>query len=208
MKRVEELVTRRLLLRPFRAADLQDLYDCLSDPEVVRFEPYPPATWAKAEAALRELMAGGDMLAVERREDGRVIGNVCLGGREFEALELGYLLRRDCWGRGYALEACRALVEEAFSRGAHRIYAECDPQNAASWRLLERLGFRREAHFRKNVYFWKDAAGCPCWKDTYVYGLLREDAAGLCLEEKFDLEARSQAAEAGPVSGALCEGDM
>ena len=48
MKRVEELVTRRLLLRPFRAADLQDLYDCLSDPEVVRFEPYPPATWAKA----------------------------------------------------------------------------------------------------------------------------------------------------------------
>ena len=94
MKRVEELVTRRLLLRPFRAADLQDLYDCLSDPEVVRFEPYPPATWAKAEAALRERMAGGDMLAVERREDGRVIGNVCLGGREFEALELGYLLRR------------------------------------------------------------------------------------------------------------------
>ena len=180
MKRVEELVTRRLLLRPFRAADLQDLYDCLFDPEVVRFESYPPATWAKAEAALRE----------------------------FEALELGYLLRRDCWGRGYALEACRALVEEAFSRGAHRIYAECDPQNAASWLLLERLGFRREAHFRKNVYFWKDTAGCPCWKDTYVYGLLREDAAGLCLEEKFDLEARSQAAEAGPVSGALCEGDM
>ena len=89
MKRVEELVTRRLLLRPFRAADLQDLYDCLSDPEVVRFEPYPPATWAKAEAALCERMAGGDMLAVERREDGRVIGNVCLGGREFEALELG-----------------------------------------------------------------------------------------------------------------------
>ena len=44
-------------------------------------------------------------------------------------------------------------IRKAFSEGVHRIYAECDPCNAASWKLLERLGFTREAHFRRNVFF-------------------------------------------------------
>ena len=52
------------------------------------------------------------------------------------------------------------------------IYAECDPRNEASWRLLERLGMAREAHLRQNVYFWTDEQGLPQWKDTYVYALL------------------------------------
>ena len=65
-----------------------------------------------------------------------------------------------------------------FRDGAHRVYAECDPRNLPSWRLLERLGFRREAHFRQNLYFRKDAGGAPIWKDTYVYALLESDAAG------------------------------
>ena len=56
-----------------------------------------------------------------------------------------------------------------------------DPCNAASWRLLERLGFTREAHFRQDVFFRRDAADKPIWKDTYVYGLLNSadrDRAG------------------------------
>ena len=60
----------------------------------------------------------------------------------------------------------------AFAAGVHRIYAECDPENENSWRLLERLGFSREAHLRQNVYFWKDTDGNPIWKDTYVYARL------------------------------------
>ena len=53
-----------------------------------------------------------------------------------------------------------------------RIYAECDPLNTRSWKLLEALGFRREAHLLQNVYFWKDEGGKPIWKDTYIYGKL------------------------------------
>ena len=56
-------------------------------------------------------------------------------------------------------ESCKALISQAFSIGVHRIYAECDPDNSSSWKLLETLGFHREAHFRKNVYFWKSGAG-------------------------------------------------
>ena len=78
------------------------------------------------------------------------------------------------WGQGYAQESCAALICRAFSQGVHRIYAECDPCNTASWKLLERLGFAREAHLRQNVFFWKDENSNPIWKDTYVYGILKE----------------------------------
>ena len=71
------------------------------------------------------------------------------------------------------------MIGEAFRQGAHRIYAECDSQNQASWRLLERLGMVREAHLRRNVFFWTDKQSLPLWKDTYVYALLNpEEGAG------------------------------
>ena len=64
------------------------------------------------------------------------------------------------------------LVRQAFSDGIHRIYAECDPLNSGSWKLLEALGFQQESHLRQNVWFWKDENGKPVWKDTYVYAML------------------------------------
>ena len=73
------------------------------------------------------------------------------------------------WGKGYAKESCKELIALAFSNGVHRIFAKCDPKNQASWRLLESLGFEREAHLKQNVYFWKDDTGKPIWKDTYIY---------------------------------------
>jgi RimJ/RimL family protein N-acetyltransferase len=95
-----------------------------------------------------------------------------LGKRPYDSVELGYLLARAYWKQGYAREACRAAVSHLFGQGVHRIYAECDPENEASWYLLERLGFEREAHLKQNVFFWKDGHGNPIWKDTYIYGKL------------------------------------
>ncbi len=66
------------------------------------------------------------------------------------------------------------MIKNAFSAGVHRVYAECNPKNERSWRLLEKAGLRREAHFRQNIYFHKDSAGNPLWKDTYVYILLND----------------------------------
>ena len=63
-------------------------------------------------------------------------------------------------------------MEKEFSNGVHRVYAECDPRNECSWKLLEKLGFTKEALFRQNVYFVKDEQGNPIWQDTYVYARL------------------------------------
>lgn len=166
--------TQRLILRRFRKEDIQDLYEYLSDEEVVRFEPYRPMDLQAVGENLDWRISTEEMIAVELKTTGKLIGNVYLGKRDFEALEIGYAFNRQFWGQGYATESCKALIELAVSRGIHRVYAECDPCNIASWKLLEKLGFRREAHLRKNIYFWKDAQDNPIWKDTYVYGFLGE----------------------------------
>lgn len=166
--------TERLILRRYKKEDIQDLFEYLSDPEVVKYEPYKPLTLEEAEENLEWRIGTDEMIAVELKSSRKMIGNVYTGRRDFEALEIGYVFNRDHWGQGYAAESCRALIRQAFSRGIHRIYAECDPENKGSWKLLEALGFQREAHFRKNVYFWKDEAQKPIWKDTYVYAKLSD----------------------------------
>ena len=169
-----QIETERLILRRFCKSDLQDLYEYLSDEEVVRFEPYKPMDLQEAENTLNWRMTTEEMLAVELKASGKMIGNVYLGQRDFEARELGFVFNRQYWGQGYARESCEAVLQQAFATGVHRIYAECDPENVHSWRLLEKQGFRREAHLRENVYFWKDEQGNPVWKDTLVYAILNE----------------------------------
>ena len=156
--------TKRLCLRRFQPGDSLTF---LADPEVVRFEPYPPLNEAQQADTLAARIQDSAFFAIEFK--GAVIGNLYLG-----AIELGYALARAHWHNGFAKEAASAAIQAAFASGAHRIYAEYDPENEASRRLLESLGFAREAHFRKNVYFKKDSSGNPIWKDTFVYSLLNE----------------------------------
>ena len=164
--------TERLILRRYQKEDLPDLFEYLSDMEVVEYEPYKPLTLDEARENLEWRIGTDEMIAIELKNSHKMIGNVYMGKREFEALEMGYVLNKNYWGYGYAAESCKALIEQAFSNGIHRIYAECDPRNRNSWKLLERLGFQREAYFRKNVYFWKDENSKAIWKDTYVYAKL------------------------------------
>ena len=83
------------------------------------------------------------------KESGKVIGNICCGNRDFAAREVGYIVNKHYQQQGYAAEALSAVIAQAFREGAHRIYAECDPRNVPSWKLLEKVGLRREAHFRQ-----------------------------------------------------------
>ena len=179
--RLEKILggTDRLILRRFEKRDFQDLYAYLSDEAVVRFEPYRPMTEAQVRDELESRITSEEMIAVEEKKSGKLIGNVHMGRRDCSALEIGYVFNRKYWGQGYAGESCRFLIDQAFSRGIHRIYAECDPENTNSWHLLEALGFSREAHFIRNVAFWTDENGKPIWKDTYVYALRnRADESG------------------------------
>ncbi len=168
--------TKRLIIRSFTAEDAKDLYEYLSHPEVVRYEPYEPYSLADCIKIAEERAQNSAFFAVCLKESGKMIGNIYFSKQEFEAFELGYVFNHTYQGCGYASESAAALIGRAFEKeNAHRIFAMCNPQNKNSWRLLERLGFRREAHFVKDIYFKTDSEHHPIWQDTYVYALLIED---------------------------------
>ena len=96
--------------------------------------------------------------------------NICY--KEFNSKELGYLLNKDYMGNGYSIEASKAVIDYSFKEGVHRVFAECNPKNIASWKVMEKIGMRREAHFIKNISRRKDAEGKPIYWDTYVYAML------------------------------------
>lgn len=170
--------TERLVVRRFVSGDWTDLHAMLSDARVVRYEPYPPQSEAQCKRLAAERAASADFWAVCLKDGGHLIGNVYLAEGEQACWALGYVFAWAHQGRGYATEAAGALLRWAFAHGAHRIWAECNPENGPSWRLLERLGFRREGHLRQNVYFHCAQDGAPLWQDTFVYGLLRGDLDG------------------------------
>lgn len=121
-------------------------------------------------------MVAGEGVDVIYFEQGnhKLIGTVYLGKCDFNFLEIEYVFNQNYKGNGYAKESCKALINYAFFERIHRIFAECDPMNSGSWKLLGILGFQKEAHFRENVYFWTDEKRMPIWKDTYVYSILNE----------------------------------
>lgn len=164
--------TERLLLRKFEESDYDDLYEYLAQLENDEFEGYPGITYENCREHMSYRVGSEEFYAIELKDTGKVIGNIYCGNRDFDAKEVGYIVNQNYRGCGYANEALRAVIEHVFHAGTHRVYAECDPRNTGSWRLLERVGMKREAHFHKNVFFHKDEKGMPIWKDTYVYALV------------------------------------
>ena len=95
---------------------------------------------------------------------------------EFLTWELGYIFNPRYQNKGYATESAAALIRYGFDHwGIHRVMAHCNPENIASWRVLEKIGMRREGHFQKNVFFKVQADGSPVWVDTYEYAILKQD---------------------------------
>ena len=171
----EAIRTERLLLRPFRESDYDDLFEFLVQLEDDEFEGYPGITYENGREHLKYRLGSKEFYAMELTESGKVIGNIYCGSRDFAAKEVGYIVNKRYQRRGCAAEALTAVIAQAFREGVHRVYAECDPGNVPSWKLLEKVGLRREAHLRQNIWFRRDENGAPVWKDTLIYAILEND---------------------------------
>ena len=160
-----KLETERLVLRPAVEGDLAALAEVFADPEVMRYigpgTPWTPKRTAEGLARWTAFWQadGFGMLAVTRREDGRVLGDVGLlawdprswrpGSRAAigpdAEVEIGWRLGRANWGQGYATEAALAVRDWARDElGLERLISLIHPDNAASIRVAEKLGARHE----------------------------------------------------------------
>lgn len=129
--------TERLIIRRYVAEDFSDYFEYVQNQEVVKYEPYHPMTYEEAKKDLEYRISSDEFFAVECKDNHKMIGNIYLGKRDFNSCEIGFVFNQLYWKKGFATEACKAVIEEAFENGIHRIYAECDPENLNSWKLLE-----------------------------------------------------------------------
>ena len=131
--------TDRLLVRPFAEDDAAGLHEILSDSEVMRYIEAPFSA-EQTRAFLREngLSRPPRIFAVIRKSDGALIGQLILHPWDEAATELGWILRRDCWGRGYAGELTEAIIAEA----DRDLVIECSPAQSATRHIAEKHGFR------------------------------------------------------------------
>lgn len=174
------LESGRLKLREIRDEDFDAVHAYASDLEVVRFMTWGPNTEQDTRDFLTQVQASraceprrGYEFGVEARDAEALMGVVSLHLTPDErAAELGYCYQRDAWGRGVATEAAEAILAFGFDvLHLHRVSARCDPENAASARVLQKVGMTQEGLLREDVTIR------GTYRDTLVFGLLEHEWA-------------------------------
>jgi RimJ/RimL family protein N-acetyltransferase len=176
------IVTERLRIRPSEETDAAAFQAYRRLPEVAEWLPLLSEDLTSVEERFRDEEFRTRTLVVER--DGQMVGDLYLSVSDCWAqaevqdqapqqAEIGWALSPEHQGQGLALEAVRALVDRCFAElGLHRVYATCFSDNTGSWRLMEKLGMRRESHAIKDSLH-RDRG----WLDGYTYALLAEEWA-------------------------------
>jgi RimJ/RimL family protein N-acetyltransferase len=173
---METLETKRLILRDFRIEDWKAVHDYAANPRTVTYVPWGPNSADQTIEFVRKSIEDASRpnrrtfeLAIVLRDEDRLIGGagLRLSGTPNRDAGMGYVVHPSFWGRGIASETASAVIEFGFRRcGLQRIWAECDPANTASARVLEKVGMIREGLLRQHKWYKED------WRDSYLYSVL------------------------------------
>jgi RimJ/RimL family protein N-acetyltransferase len=172
--------TKRLTLRKYRESDIPDILAYSSDPQVARVLSWcTPESEVTVESIRRFIDQQRDIepgdpkwfdLAMVLKPHDRVVGSIGIICRPHSQGQTGWALGLDYQGRGLATEAAETMLEFGFvNLRLHRIYAETTTWNERSWRLMERIGMRREARFRESECVNGD------WRDGLIYAILEAE---------------------------------
>lgn len=173
-----ELETPRLRLRAFTSGDAAILLRLRSHPKIMKYmDAYPLKSREEALEMIQnnqKEFKATKMIdwILEEKASGTVLGYTGFYqiDQRHRRVEIAYVLDPDFWGKGYMYEAAGRAIAFAFhDLQAHSICANVNIANTASMHLLDKLGFRREAHFRENYFFDGN------FLDSYIYGLLAGD---------------------------------
>ncbi len=153
------LATDRLLLRDFTAGDVEAVHAYAADPQVCRYMEWGPNTLEQTHEFVDQMVA-----AASQPERAAINWAVTVGGAlvgtcmvsvtsvQHRRGEVGYVVAREHWGRGYATEAASAVLAFAWRElGLHRVEATCRPGNLGSQRVLRKLGMQQEGVMRSHM---------------------------------------------------------
>lgn len=167
------LTGERLILRQLHVDDAPALFDVLSDSDVMQFwssGPHANVEETRKYAAWNADTSAGHICWAITVDEMAALGWVILLPHRTNSFELGYILGRSHWRNGYVYEAATLALNFAFENlNARRVMADTDPDNVASIRMLEKLGFRQEGYLREE---WETHIGV---RDSLIFGLLRSE---------------------------------
>lgn len=171
------LETRRLVLREFVPGDYDAVYAYASDPRVTRYMLYGPRDPMDTHEYLKRVIDYQSShprtiweMAVTQRADGALVGACDITMLKAGEGDLGYMLRHDAWGKGYASEVASALIDAGFrDLGLDRVISTVSTENTRSMRVLEKAGMRWEAHYRR----FAQAKGR--WWDCHLFATSRPE---------------------------------
>jgi RimJ/RimL family protein N-acetyltransferase len=179
MKPNPEIKTDRLVLRPINTDDADALFAYRSDSIANQYQGWIPNTIRDAHDFIRnrispvfDVTGTWFQFVIIKREQDELIGDIGIHflDTEKKQVEIGFTLDKRHQGKGYASEALKAVIHYLFKKShKHRITASIDPDNSKSIRLVERLGFRKEAHFKSSVM------NHGKWADDLVYAILEDE---------------------------------
>lgn len=179
MRPPDTIATERLLLRKPRVDDARTIFETyVQDTEVTRYLVWEPhKTMQETEQfllACRQLWQTGKdyAYAITLKETGGLIGMFSLHPMKMK-IEIGYVLARPYWGKGYMTEALRGVIDWAFTQpDVYRVQAFCDVDNVASARVMEKAGMSREGLLRRYVLH-PNISDEP--RDAFLYAIVRLD---------------------------------
>jgi [ribosomal protein S5]-alanine N-acetyltransferase len=173
---IEAIETKRLILREFKNEDFYCVHKYASDPDVITYLPWGPNSEVDTKIYLDKVISyqlknprNDYDIAVELKESSLIIGacGIHISNSATREGWIGYCFNKEYWRNGYAIEAAKAIVEFGFKNlNLHRIYATCDPNNIGSYKVLEKIGMKREGHLREH----KLQRGK--WRDSFLYSIL------------------------------------
>lgn len=184
--------TKRLLLSPYQIDLTKDLYELKQLPETHRYNYTSVPTMDDISKSITQWLEydyqnpkGCLELGILLKETQKFIGYIGLKGHEFNkdsTAEIYYTIHRDYFGMKYGTEAVSGILDFAFNvLEMHRIWAGATCENVGSWKLMEKVGMRRETHWikdRPKPGSWVDGKGfqeTDQWEDGYGYAILREE---------------------------------
>jgi ribosomal-protein-alanine N-acetyltransferase len=170
---------RHIVLREFREDDVESAHDVVGDEQVTKSLSFDARTLAQTAEMLSGAIERAHheprtefYLAVALPHHDELIGFARLGLDGIRAAKLGYAIRADRWGRGYATDAARTLTAYGFQElNLHRISAAIGPDNASSIALVNKLGFTYEGRIRDHVHTNGD------WRDSLLFSVLSHEWA-------------------------------
>lgn len=173
----EPIATERLSIRTFRRTDWPAVHTYMSRPDAILYMAKNVMDEAATKAYIEQQM-GDDAtdFALIRLADQQLIGHMVFHSWFApRTYEIGWIVHSAYQRQGYASEAATALLRHGFeAMNLHRIIATCQPENPASYRVMEKIGMRREAHFRQCIYRGEHE-GDELWWDEYFYALLADE---------------------------------